>query len=49
LNGYKALAVDRARFPSVARTVEPRQHHEKPPLLYASYTSWSGLPMDTSS
>jgi len=28
----------------VARTVVPDQYHEKPPLLAAYYTYWSGLP-----
>ncbi|HEX3815492.1 MAG TPA: NAD(P)/FAD-dependent oxidoreductase [Mycobacteriales bacterium] len=30
----------------VARTVEPAQYHEKPPLLCGYYTYWSGLPMN---
>jgi flavin-dependent dehydrogenase len=34
------------RHSLVARTVEPRQYHEQPPLLSAYYSYWSGLPMD---
>jgi 2-polyprenyl-6-methoxyphenol hydroxylase-like FAD-dependent oxidoreductase len=34
------------RHSLVARTMEPRRYHEKPPLLYAAYAYWSGLPMD---
>lgn len=30
----------------VARTVRPERYHEKPPLLAAYYTYWSGLPMN---
>ena len=30
----------------VAETVRPEQYDEKPPLLAAYYTYWSGLPMD---
>jgi 2-polyprenyl-6-methoxyphenol hydroxylase-like FAD-dependent oxidoreductase len=30
----------------VAQTVRPYQYHEKPPLLAAYYSYWSGLPMD---
>jgi 2-polyprenyl-6-methoxyphenol hydroxylase-like FAD-dependent oxidoreductase len=30
----------------VAQAVKPDQYHEKPPLLAAYYTYWSGLPMD---
>jgi 2-polyprenyl-6-methoxyphenol hydroxylase-like FAD-dependent oxidoreductase len=30
----------------VARTVEPERYNEKPPLVAAYYTYWSGLPMD---
>ena len=30
----------------VARTVGPEQYHEKPQLMAAYYTYWSGLPMD---
>jgi 2-polyprenyl-6-methoxyphenol hydroxylase-like FAD-dependent oxidoreductase len=31
---------------TVARAVEPEQYNEKPPLLAAYYTYWSGLPMN---
>jgi 2-polyprenyl-6-methoxyphenol hydroxylase-like FAD-dependent oxidoreductase len=31
---------------TVARAVRPAQYHEKPPLLAAYYTYWSGLPMN---
>jgi 2-polyprenyl-6-methoxyphenol hydroxylase-like FAD-dependent oxidoreductase len=34
------------RHSLVARTVQPEHYHEKPPLLYAAYSYWSGLPMD---
>jgi flavin-dependent dehydrogenase len=34
------------RHSLVARTVEPRQYRQQPPLLYAYYSYWSGLPMD---
>jgi 2-polyprenyl-6-methoxyphenol hydroxylase-like FAD-dependent oxidoreductase len=34
------------RHSLVARTVAPRQYHQQPPLLYACYSYWSGLPMD---
>ena len=34
------------RFSLVASAVTPEQYHEKPPLLAAYYTYWSGLPMD---
>jgi 2-polyprenyl-6-methoxyphenol hydroxylase-like FAD-dependent oxidoreductase len=34
------------RHSLVARAVRPEQYHEKPPLLAAYYTYWSGLPMD---
>jgi 2-polyprenyl-6-methoxyphenol hydroxylase-like FAD-dependent oxidoreductase len=30
----------------VARTVQPHQYDDKPPLLYAAYSYWSGLEMD---
>lgn len=30
----------------VARAVEPERYNEKPPLVAAYYTYWSGLPMD---
>jgi 2-polyprenyl-6-methoxyphenol hydroxylase-like FAD-dependent oxidoreductase len=30
----------------VAETVRPEQYHEKPPLVAAYYSYWSGLPMD---
>ena len=30
----------------MAETVRPEQYDEKPPLLAAYYTYWSGLPMD---
>jgi len=30
----------------VADTVQPERYHEKPPLLAAYYSYWSGLPMD---
>ena len=30
----------------VARAVRPEHYHEKPPLLAAYYTYWSGLPMN---
>jgi 2-polyprenyl-6-methoxyphenol hydroxylase-like FAD-dependent oxidoreductase len=30
----------------VAETVQPEQYHERPPLLAAYYTYWSGLPVD---
>jgi 2-polyprenyl-6-methoxyphenol hydroxylase-like FAD-dependent oxidoreductase len=29
----------------VARSVRPEQYHEKPPILMAYYSYWSGLPM----
>jgi flavin-dependent dehydrogenase len=31
---------------TLARTVHPEQYNEKPPLLAAYYTYWSGLPMN---
>jgi 2-polyprenyl-6-methoxyphenol hydroxylase-like FAD-dependent oxidoreductase len=34
------------RHSLVARTVQPAQYHERPPLLYADYSYWSGLPME---
>ena len=34
------------RHSLVAEAVEPEQYNEKPPLLAAYYTYWSGLPMD---
>jgi 2-polyprenyl-6-methoxyphenol hydroxylase-like FAD-dependent oxidoreductase len=34
------------RHSLVARTVQPHQYDEKPPLLYAYYSYWSGLAMD---
>jgi 2-polyprenyl-6-methoxyphenol hydroxylase-like FAD-dependent oxidoreductase len=34
------------RHSLVARTVQPARYHEKPPLLYAYYSYWSGLDMD---
>lgn len=34
------------RYSLVARTVQPAQYHEKPPLLAAYYTYWSGVPID---
>ena len=34
------------RNSAVAETVRPEQYDEKPPLLAAYYTYWSGLPMD---
>jgi 2-polyprenyl-6-methoxyphenol hydroxylase-like FAD-dependent oxidoreductase len=34
------------RHSLVAEAVRPEQYHEKPPLLAAYYTYWSGLPMD---
>jgi 2-polyprenyl-6-methoxyphenol hydroxylase-like FAD-dependent oxidoreductase len=34
------------RYSLVAEAVRPAQYNEKPPLLAAYYTYWSGLPMD---
>ena len=34
------------RHSLVAQAVEPEQYNEKPPLLAAYYTYWSGLPMN---
>ena len=34
------------RYSAVAEAVRPEQYNEKPPLLAAYYTYWSGLPMD---
>ncbi len=34
------------RYSLVADTVRPEQYHERPPLLAAYYTYWSGLPVD---
>jgi 2-polyprenyl-6-methoxyphenol hydroxylase-like FAD-dependent oxidoreductase len=34
------------RYSLVAGAVKPEQYNEKPPLLAAYYTYWSGLPMD---
>jgi flavin-dependent dehydrogenase len=34
------------RHSLVARMVQSEQYHEKPPLLVAYYSYWSGLPMD---
>ena len=34
------------RHSQVAKAVEPEQYNEKPPLMAAYYTYWSGLPMD---
>ena len=34
------------RHSLVAEAVRPEQYHEKPPLLAAYYTYWSGLPMN---
>jgi flavin-dependent dehydrogenase len=34
------------RHSLVARMVQPEQYHEKPPLLVAYYSYWSGLPVD---
>ena len=34
------------RYSRVAEAVRPEQYNEKPPLLAAYYTYWSGLPMD---
>ena len=34
------------RHSLVAQAVEPEQYNERPPLLAAYYTYWSGLPMD---
>jgi flavin-dependent dehydrogenase len=34
------------RHSAVARAVDPEQYNEKPQLLAAYYTYWSGLPMD---
>ncbi len=34
------------RHSMVAAAVRPEQYHERPPLLAAYYTYWSGLPMD---
>ena len=34
------------RHSLVAEAVTPSQYHEKPPLLAAYYTYWSGLPID---
>jgi 2-polyprenyl-6-methoxyphenol hydroxylase-like FAD-dependent oxidoreductase len=34
------------RYSVVAEAVRPEQYHEKPPLLAAYYTYWSGLPID---
>lgn len=34
------------RHSLVAEAVQPEQYNEKPPLLAAYYTYWSGLPMD---
>jgi flavin-dependent dehydrogenase len=34
------------RHSLVVRAVQPAQYNEKPPLLAAYYTYWSGLPMD---
>ena len=34
------------RHSLVARAVQPEQYREKPPLLAAYYSYWSGLPMD---
>ena len=34
------------RHSRVAKAVAPEQYHDKPPLLAAYYTYWSGLPMD---
>ena len=34
------------RYSLVAEAVRPEQYNEKPPLLAAYYTYWSGLPMD---
>ena len=34
------------RHSLVARTVQPEQYHEKPPLLVGYYSYWSGLAMD---
>jgi 2-polyprenyl-6-methoxyphenol hydroxylase-like FAD-dependent oxidoreductase len=37
------------RHSVLAAAVRPRQYDEKPPLLVAYYTYWSGLPMDSRS
>ena len=34
------------RHSHVAKAVQPEQYNEKPPLLAAYYTYWSGLPVD---
>ena len=34
------------RHSLMARAVQPEQYREKPPLLAAYYSYWSGLPMD---
>jgi 2-polyprenyl-6-methoxyphenol hydroxylase-like FAD-dependent oxidoreductase len=34
------------RHSLVAGAVQPQQYHERPPLLAAYYSYWSGLPMD---
>jgi flavin-dependent dehydrogenase len=34
------------RHSRVARAVRPEQYHQRPPLLVAYYSYWSGLPMD---
>ena len=34
------------RYSLVAQAVRPEQYNEKPPLLAAYYTYWSGLPID---
>lgn len=34
------------RYSLMAEAVRPEQYNEKPPLLAAYYTYWSGLPMD---
>jgi 2-polyprenyl-6-methoxyphenol hydroxylase-like FAD-dependent oxidoreductase len=34
------------RYSRVAEAMQPDQYHQRPPLLAAYYTYWSGLPMD---
>jgi len=44
-HGTVVIGAD-GRYSLVAGAVSPEQYNEKPPLLAAYYTYWSGLPMD---
>jgi flavin-dependent dehydrogenase len=43
--GWVVIGAD-GRHSLVARTMQPEQYNEKPPILTAYYSYWSGLPME---